>query len=138
MLETVTALSEIRSRYLPDVANDFFTGAFDRGTQRKDIAWFSLGGREMTDEHWSDGEKRSMTVFIEAGANRALLVMFNSSSAETLFTLPDDTWGKTFRCIFDASQATATYQPVIAAPSTKVAIAPHTAQIWLVSRPFSA
>lgn len=138
MLETVSALSQIRSTYLADVAHDFFTGAFDRGTQRKDIAWFSLGGREMTDAHWSDGEKRSITVFIEAGANRALLVMLNSSVDETLFTLPDESWGNTFRCIFDASQPSATYQPVIAAPSTRVAVAPHTALVWLVSRPFSA
>ena len=138
MLETVTELAKIRSTYLADVASDFFTGAFDRGTQRKDIAWFSLGGREMTDAHWSDGEKRSITVFIEAGANRALLVMLNSSVDETLFTLPDESWGNTYRCIFDASQQTATYQPVIAAPSSKISVAPHTALVWLVSRPFSA
>jgi isoamylase len=138
MLEAVTALSQIRSSYLADVAHDFFTGAFDRGTQRKDIAWFSLGGREMTDAHWSDGEKRSITVFIEAGANRALLVMLNSSTDETNFTLPDKSWGNTYRCIFDASQETSSYQPVIAAPSAKISVAPHTALIWLVSRPFSA
>ena len=138
MLDAATSLSHIRSKYLADVSSVFFTGAFDLGTQSKDIAWLSLGGREMTDAHWSDGEKRSITVFIEAGANRALLVMLNSSGQETEFTLPDESWGRTFRCIFDASRVTATYEPVIAAPTSKVKVAPHTAEVWLVSRPFPA
>lgn len=138
MLDATASLSRIRSTYLSGVASEFFTGAFDRGTKQKDIAWFSLGGREMTDTHWADGEKRSITVFIQAGPNRSLLVMFNSSPHETVFTLPNESWGETFRCIFDASQESATYQPVIATPSTKVNVAPHSAQIWLVSRAFPA
>ena len=134
MLDATISLSRIRSTYLAEVSSEFFSGALDRGTLRKDIAWFSLGGREMTDTHWHDGEKRSLTVFIEAGINRGLVVMFNSSRQETTFTLPDDKWGHTYRCIFDASQATLTYAPVIANPSTKVKVAPHCAQVWLVSR----
>jgi glycogen operon protein len=138
MLDAAMSLSRIRSTYLAGVASEFFTGAFDRGTRQKDIAWFSLGGREMTDSHWSDGEKRSITVFIQAAPNRSIVVMFNSSANETIFTLPNESWGETFRCIFDASQESATYQPVIATPSTKVKVAPHSAQIWLVSRAFPA
>jgi glycogen operon protein len=138
MLDATAALAGIRSTYLAGVASEFFTGEFDLGTQRKDIAWFSLGGREMTDAHWSDGDKRSITVFIEAGANRAILVMLNSSVHETTFTLPDASWGQTFRCIFDASADTSNYEPVIAAPSGKVSVAPHSSQVWLVSRPSQA
>ena len=138
MLEAAISLSKIRSTYLADVASEFFTGEFDRGTKQKDVAWFSLGGREMTDSHWADGEKRSITVFIAAGPNRSLLVMFNSSANETIFTLPNESWGQTFRCIFDASQESATYQPLIAAPSTKISVAAHCAQVWLVSRAFPA
>lgn len=134
MLDAVTALSQIRSTYLVDVAAKFFTGALDRGTQRKDIAWFSLGGREMTDTHWSDGEKRSLTVFIEASTKHGLLMLLNSSQEETAFTLPDQAGGATYRCIFDAAHVTATYEPVISTPSSKVKVAPHCVQVWLVSR----
>lgn len=134
MLDAVTALSQIRSTYLVDVASEFFTGALDHGTLRKDIAWFSLGGREMSDTHWADGEKRSLTVFIEATAKHGLLMLLNSSREETEFKLPDQTWGQAFRCIFDASQVTATYEPVISTPSSKVKVAPHCVQVWLVSR----
>jgi glycogen operon protein len=54
ILVTVKTLAEIRDSYLADVASEFFTGAVVKGTNRKDIAWFSLGGNEMSDDHWRD------------------------------------------------------------------------------------
>ena len=134
MRDAVSELTRIRKTYLADVAAEFFTGRVDLGTQRKDIAWFSLGGREMTEEHWADGEKRSLTVFIEAGPDRALLLLLNSSMQETLFTLPDNKWGTSFRRIFDASAFVETHEPIICSPSEKVKVAPHCAQVWLVTR----
>ena len=116
------------------MASEFYSGIVDQGTKRKDIAWFSLGGHEMTDSHWQDEEKRSITVFVEADPNRGLLLLMNSSTAETIFTLPDNTWGQAYRCIFDASKDVATYEPVIAAPQAKVTVAQHSAQVWLVTR----
>ena len=134
ILATVQTLSNIRRTYLADAASEFFTGIVDQGTKRKDIAWFSLGGREMSDTHWADEEKRSITVFVEADPARGLLLLMNSSTSETAFTLPDQQWGETFRCIFDASQDVLTYAPVIAAPGSKISVPKHSAQVWLVSR----
>jgi glycogen operon protein len=133
ILATVQELAKIRATYLADVTSEFFTGIIDEGTKRKDIAWFSLGGYEMGDDHWQDEEKSSITVFVEANPNRALLLLMNSSKTETVFTLPDNTWGEAFRCIFDASQDIATYEPVIAAPQSKITVAQHSAQVWLVT-----
>jgi glycogen operon protein len=133
ILDTVKSLAKIRDSYLADVASEFFTGAIDEGTHRKDIAWFSLGGNEMSDDHWRDEEKRSITVFIEADPNKALLLMLNSSNEESTFTLPNSNWGETFRCIFDAAQKVETYEPVIAAPSAKVQVPAHSVLVWLVS-----
>ncbi|NCV79345.1 MAG: glycogen debranching enzyme GlgX [Actinobacteria bacterium] len=134
ILAAVQSLAQIRETYLADVASEFFTGALDKGTNRKDIAWFSLGGNEMSDDHWADEEKRSITVFVEADPTKGLLLMLNSSTEETTFTLPDNSWGETFRCIFDASQETSSYEPVIAAPSSKVQVPSHSVLVWLVSR----
>jgi glycogen operon protein len=134
ILASVQELAKIRQTYLADAASEFFTGIVDQGTKRKDIAWFSLGGREMSDDHWQDGEKRSITVFVEADPKRGLLLLMNSSNAQTEFTLPDNTWGEAFRCIFDASKDIASYEPVIAAPQAKIAVAQHSAQVWLVTR----
>ena len=134
ILATVQTLAQIRERYLVDVTSEFFTGIVDQGTKRKDIAWFSLGGREMSDSHWADEEKRSITVFVEADPARGLLLLMNSSTSETVFTLPDQQWGETFRCLLDASKDIATYEPVIAAPGAKINVPAHSAQVWLVSR----
>jgi glycogen operon protein len=134
MKDAVGELARIRKTYLADVAAEFFTGRVDLGTQRKDIAWFSLGGHEMTEEHWADGEKRSLTVLIEAGPHRGLLLLLNSSTNETSFTLPDEKWGTSFRRIFDAASPVLTHEPVISLPSQKVSVAPHCAHVWLVTR----
>jgi isoamylase len=134
MREAVAELSRIRKTYLADVAAEFFTGRVDLGTQRKDIAWFSLGGHEMTDDHWEDGDKRSLTVFIDAGPDRGLLLLLNSATEETLFTLPDNHWGSSFRRIFDAASPVTMHEPQIQLPEAKVLVAPHCAQVWLVTR----
>jgi isoamylase len=134
MKSAVGELARIRKTYLADVAAEFFTGRVDLGTQRKDIAWFSLGGHEMTEEHWADGEKRSLSVLIEAGPHRGLLLLLNSSREATSFTLPDEKWATSFRRIFDAASPVLTHEPGISLPTQKVNVAPHCAQVWLVTR----
>ncbi|CAB5240535.1 unannotated protein [freshwater metagenome] len=134
MQSSLAELARIRSTYLADVTIEFFTGALDQGTKRKDIAWFSLGGREMKEEHWQDGEKRSITVFIETSHDRGLLLLMNSSHEPTLFTLPDASWGESYRCIFKASEISSTYAPEIAQPGDQVEVSQHTTHVWLVTR----
>ncbi len=127
-------LIRIRKTYLSDITSEFFTGKMDTGTERKDIAWFSLSGNEMKDEHWSDGDKRSLTVFLEAGPKNGLMLMMNSSGASTTFTLPDEAWGKSYRCIFDSMEKTDSYNPVLAMPSDRVEVSGHALQVWLANR----
>jgi glycogen operon protein len=134
LFDAVSELSHIRKQYLEGVAHEFFTGTVDAGTKRKDIAWFSLGGDEMREDHWQDGEKRSLTVFIEAGSERGLLLLLNSSKTQTPFTLPDENWGHSFRRIFDAATPVQTHEPIIRPPASKVDVAAHCAQVWLVTR----
>jgi glycogen operon protein len=134
LLDAASELSHIRKQYLEGVAHEFFTGTIDAGTKRKDIAWFSLGGHEMHEDHWQDGEKRSLTVFIEAGPERGLLLLLNSSKSQTPFTLPDENWGHSFRRIFDAATPVQTHEPIIRPPASKVDVAAHCAQVWLVTR----
>ena len=127
-------LIRIRKTYLSDITSEFFTGRVDFGTERKDIAWFSLSGNEMDDAHWSDGDKRSLTVFFEAGPKTGLVLLMNSFGEETTFTLPGSAWGESMRCIFDSFETTATYNPELAAPGAKVQVSPHSLQVWLVNR----
>ena len=132
--DAFTELIRIRKTYLSDITSEFFTGRVDFGTERKDIAWFSLSGNEMNDKHWSDGDKRSLTVFFEAGPKNGLVLLMNSFGEETAFTLPGEAWGEGMRCIFDSFETTATYNPALAAPGDKVQVSPHSLQVWLVNR----
>ena len=132
--DAVEVLASIRNTYLINVASNFFTGALDQGTQRKDIAWFSASGFEMTADRWADGDRRYLSVFIEAASDRGLLLLLNSSTQSTTFTFPDDNWGDSFRCVFDASHVTSEHEPTLALPSSKVDVAAHSAQVWLVTR----
>jgi isoamylase len=134
ILNSVAELARIRSTFLATISSEFFTGELDLGTQRKDIAWLNLSGEEMNNDYWKDSEQRTITIYIEANSNRALLLLLNSSRDEMEFTLPSRAWGESFRCIFDGSKTTATYEPEIATPSAKVKVAAHSAQVWLVSR----
>ena len=127
-------LIHIRKTYLSDVTSKFYTGEIDLGTQRKDIAWFNRKGEEMRDHYWQNAETRTLSVYIEVSAERALLLNFNSNRITREFVLPDTNWGSAFRCIFDASQETATYEPTIALPGSTIEVPEHTAQIWLVTR----
>jgi glycogen operon protein len=127
-------LINIRKTYLSDVTSKFYTGEVDLGTQRKDLAWFNLTGEEMVDQHWQNLETRTLSVYIEVTAERALLLNFNSDRVEHEFKLPAEKWATAYRCIFDASKVTATYEPVIAQPGLTIKVPEHTAQIWLVTR----
>lgn len=134
MQDAFRELIKIRKTYLSDVTSKFFTGEIDLGTQRKDLAWFNLTGEEMIDHNWQNSEVRTLSVYIEISAEKALLLNFNSDRIAHEFTLPAQRWASMYRCIFDASKMTATYEPVICSPSSKIKVPEHTAQIWLVTR----
>jgi len=134
MLNSFRELINIRKTYLHDVSSKFFTGEIDLGTQRKDIAWFNRKGEEMLDHYWQNSETRTLSIYIEVSPERALLLNFNSNKVTRDFVLPDATWGSAYRCIFDASEETATYEPLIMMPGSTIKVPEHTAQIWLVTR----
>ena len=134
MRDSVAELTRIRKTYLADIASEFFTGRVDLGTQRKDIAWFSINGNEMTEDRWADGARRTLTVFIDAGPKQGLLLLLNSERLDEVMTLPGERWGNSFRRIFDSSSFVAIHEPIIRKPEDKVDIPPHCAQVWLVTR----
>ena len=131
MRESVSELTRIRKTYLADIAAEFFTGRIDLGTKRKDIAWFSLNGNEMTEDRWEDGARRTLTVFIDAGPDQGLLLLLNSERSEAEITLPGEQWGSSYRRIFGAASSVLTHMPVIQVPGSKVKVPPHCAQVWL-------
>jgi glycogen operon protein len=134
IFETVSTLNLLRSKYLSDVIKEFFTGELDLATSRKDLAWFRRNGEEMNDNTWHQGDRTFLSMFVDASANQALLMLFNGSIEDQEFNLPNEKWGAAYRCIFDSSLPTTTFQPMLAAPGAVTRVAAHAVQVWLVNR----
>lgn len=134
LFETVAALTRIRSSYLAGLVDDFFTGKFDLGTKRKDLAWFHRDGLEMTSHTWQDNSIRYLALCIEATHRQGLYLILNSDGQEHEFTLPNATWGDTFRSVFDSHQKISDFNPALKRPSDTTMVAAHSVQVWLVNR----
>src|ERR1039458_724530 len=73
LLDFVMALIRLRAEHPVFRRRRFFRGAAVRGKssgdgQLADIAWFTPGGDEMTDDDWSAGFAKSLTVFLNGNA----------------------------------------------------------------------
>jgi len=134
MLETTVNLIQLRKNYLMPVARMFFTGELDLNTSRRDLAWFSRQGLEMTQADWNKLDNRSLMMYVEADEDRGMLIMFNGSILQKEFTLPGVHLGDSFRSVFDSAENVLHYSPRLALPESKVILQAHAVQVWLVNR----
>jgi glycogen operon protein len=134
LLETLGSLSKIRTTYMAEVIEEFFTGALDQGTKRKDLAWFNKDGLEMTSHTWQDNSSRHLAFLIDASHKQGLFVILNSAPEALDVILPNQTWGDSFRTVFDSAKQIADLEPQLCKPSDKTAVAPFSVQIWFVNR----
>lgn len=134
LIENIAALARIRTSYMSEVIDQFFTGALDQGTKRKDLAWFSRDGLEMTSHNWQDNSSRHLGFLIDASHKQGLFVILNSEAHELEFTLPNRTWGDGFRTVFDSASPIEDLQPMLKEPSDKTLVSPYSVQIWFVNR----
>jgi glycogen operon protein len=94
----------------------FFQGRRIRGSEIKDIAWFSASGREMTDEEWTADHVRSMGMRLSGDAieevdehgrpiaGENLLVLLNAGSSDVPFVLPAHRAGTRWIIVFDTAR----------------------------------
>ncbi|GHF80309.1 glycogen debranching protein GlgX [Streptomyces filamentosus] len=94
----------------------FFHGRPVEGTHDEltDIAWFTPEGEEMTSRDWQAAHARALTVFLNGNAisepgrqgeritDDSFLLMFNASSQELEFAVPDS-HGRCWRTVVDTS-----------------------------------
>jgi glycogen operon protein len=117
-----------------DAAEQFFTGEVDQGTKRKDLAWFDRDGLEMSTQNWQDGSLRYLAFSIEATHNQGLFVVLNSDHVQHQFTLPNQTWGNSFRTVFDSTAHINEFSPSLKKPSDSVSVEAMSVQVWLINR----
>jgi glycogen operon protein len=133
MFQSVKTLLAIREKYLADVAKEFFNGEVDLSTSRKDLAWFTSDGLEMRSNDWQNTEIQTFSYYVEASSNQGLMVVINASNRETLITLPEEKWGKSYRCIYDSAESVIDYSPLIFMPNDRVMTHPHSVKVFIAN-----
>ena len=134
LLETTKTLISLRKEYLAPVARTFFTGELDLNTSRKDLAWFTMQGKEMDADDWNQLQSKILSMYVEASEDQGLLMLFNGEAEDTNFTLPESKWGSGYRTVFDSAKSVVNYEPRLASPASRVNVAAHSLQIWFVNR----
>jgi isoamylase len=134
MLETTVKLIQFRKNYLMPVVRMFFTGELDLNTSRKDLAWFTENGREMTQVDWDDPNRHELIMYVEASDSQGLLLILNAGRNPETFVLPGTQIGNSYRSVFDAASNVLNYTPLIAEPHGKILVEAHSTQVWLVNR----
>jgi glycogen operon protein len=93
----------------------WFQGRAIHGTNCKDIAWFTLTGVQMSEEHWDEGYAKSLGVFIngdtipnphtrgEPVADNSFYLIFNAHYERLRFTLPTRRWGEEWITLLDTA-----------------------------------
>ena len=103
-----SAVATLRREHAVFRRRRFFAGSADHGGQSEmgDIAWFLPSGASMGESDWSDGEARTVTVFLNGSAiptpdNRGrrvldddFLILFNADHEKQAFHLPGEEWGE--------------------------------------------
>jgi isoamylase len=84
--------------------------------QLGDVAWFTPGGEEMTEQNWDTGFAQSLTVFLNGGAiteadrrgqpirDDSFLLLFNASPRELEFVLPPARYGESWETLLDTAR----------------------------------
>ena len=84
--------------------------------QLGDIAWFTPGGEEMTEQDWDAGSAQSLTVFLNGGAiteadrrgkpirDDSFLLLFNASPRELEFIVPPARYGESWETVLDTAR----------------------------------
>ncbi len=93
----------------------FFDGQPTRPGGRKDLAWFTAHGTEMTEQAWLDPDRSALGMFLAGEALRArgrrgepiadasFLVLFNGAAADAPFRLPPASWSASYVVEFDTA-----------------------------------
>jgi glycogen operon protein len=116
LLEFTRRMIQFRKRHPVLRRRTFFQGRHIRGSEIKDIAWFSASGREMTDEEWAAGNVRTMGMRLSgdaieetdewgrpiAGDN--LLVLLSAHTEPVPFVLPAHRPGTRWIVVFDTAR----------------------------------
>ena len=115
-VEFTRRLIQLRSGHRIFRRRRWFEGRSIRGSDERDIAWFTPQATLMSDEDWDVGYARSLGVFLNGKAipepdvrgehvvDDTFLWLFNAGSESLSFSLPAEEWGSAWSVLFDTSE----------------------------------
>ena len=116
MLAEFTAkLAALRREHPVFRRQRFFQGRPIHGSNIADIAWLRTDGKPMTDRDWSDGRVSTLAIFLngreipdrnqlgEQVVDDSFLLLVNAHHQQATFTLPDESYGRTWAVVIDTA-----------------------------------
>ena len=112
MLEFCRALIQFRKDHPTFRRRGWFQGKPIRGSETRDIAWFTIKGEEMTEEDWHHEDSKTLGVFLngdiktpnrqrEAATDEDFYILINAWHESVRCSLPDAEWGRKWKVVFD-------------------------------------
>jgi glycogen operon protein len=115
-VEFTRRLIELRFAHRIFRRRRWFEGRSIRGSDERDIAWFTPQGTMMTEKDWNVGYAKSICVFLNGEAmaepdargervvDDTFLWLVNAHFEPLAFALPPDEWGSSWTRVFDTSE----------------------------------
>jgi glycogen operon protein len=116
LVDFTSAVIEMRHNHPVFRRRRFFAGRpIRRGGELRDIAWFTPGGEEMSEQDWESGFGRSILVFLNGDAigdldrrgervtDDSFLMCFNAHDADMEMTIPDGSYGEEWTVVVDTA-----------------------------------
>jgi isoamylase len=110
----VSKLTGLRRRFPVLHRTRFLTAEWNEELGLKDVTWVTASGDEMTPEHWSDANAKSIGVLLDGraqvsgirrrGSDATLLLIINAHHDTVNFKLPEVVGGVSWTCLVDTNQ----------------------------------
>jgi glycogen operon protein len=116
LVDFTSAVIEMRHNHPVFRRRRFFAGRpIRRGEELRDIAWFTPGGEEMSEQDWESGFGRSIMVFLNGDAigdldrrgervtDDSFLMCFNAHDDDIEMTIPAAGYGEAWTVVVDSA-----------------------------------
>jgi isoamylase len=145
LLELTQRLIRLRRGHPVFRRRRYLQGRPGRGAddQLGDVAWFTSGGEEMTEQDWEAGFAQSLTVFLNGGAiteadrrgqpirDDSFLLLFNASARQLPFTLPPARYGELWEAVLDTAQPAGRFEDAVTVKAGGlVQVGDRSMQVW--------
>lgn len=125
--EFVRRLIALRRQHPTFRRRRWFQGRDIHGEGVHDIAWFTVEGHPMSEEHWGEDRARSLAVFLNGDSVGAVaargtpvrddtfFVLINAHHQPLPFTIPRGDWGRRWTVVIDTRHDVVAEGPAVAA-----------------------